>query len=150
MRVKTVLLALSTVAVTTLVGCGKGETPTPSADSVKAAAVPAAPTGAVQPGAGGKVITVQMVTDGTGNLFKPNEIEAKKGDVIRFTLTQGVHNVDFLPDSNSGKPGLPKASDMLQLPGQTFDVLVSWEKGKYYFQCDPHVLLGMKGHVEVK
>jgi plastocyanin len=39
---------------------------------------------------------------------------------------------------------------MLQLPGQTYDVLVNFPKGKYYFQCDPHAALGMKGHLEVE
>lgn len=147
MRLKTVLLAVSAAAVTTIAACGKGETAKSAADTAKA---PEAPAGAVQPGPGGKIIIVETITDETGNYFKPKEIEAKKGDVIRFTLKQGVHNVDFLPDSNPGKTGLPKPSEMLQLPGQTFDVLVNWEKGKYYFQCDPHALLGMKGHVEVE
>jgi plastocyanin len=41
-------------------------------------------------------------------------------------------------------------SDFLQLPDQTYDLLVSLAPGKYYFQCDPHALLGMIGHVEVE
>jgi plastocyanin len=39
---------------------------------------------------------------------------------------------------------------MLQLPGQTVDIPVTFEKGKYYFQCDPHAALGMRGHLEVE
>jgi len=39
---------------------------------------------------------------------------------------------------------------MLQLPGQTVDIPVNFEPGKYYFQCDPHAALGMKGHLEVE
>ena len=46
-------------------------------------------------------------------------------------------------------PGLPPASDMLQLPGQTYDVPLTFGEGTFYFQCDPHVALGMKGHVKV-
>jgi len=84
------------------------------------------------------------------NKFEPAELEAHRGDVLHFVLEAGVHNVDFLPDSNPGRAGLPKASDMLQLPGQSFDVKVTWEPGKYYFQCDPHALLGMVGRVEVE
>lgn len=61
-----------------------------------------------------------------------------------------MHNVHFLPDSNAGKAALPPASDMLQMPGQTYDVNVSFEPGRYYFQCDPHALLGMKGHLKVE
>jgi plastocyanin len=106
--------------------------------------------GPASPAPGGKVITIQLFSDEKGNYFKPNEIEAKQGDVLRFTLASGVHNVDFLPDSNPGASGLPKASDMLQLPGQTFDVPVTFAKGHYYFQCDPHALLGMTGKLEVE
>ncbi|HEU4643448.1 MAG TPA: plastocyanin/azurin family copper-binding protein [Gemmatimonadaceae bacterium] len=117
----------------------------------QAATAPAAPAGGpATPAPGGKVITIQLISDEKGNYFKPNDIEAKRGDVLRYTLVSGVHNVDFLPDSNPGASGLPKASDMLQLPGQTFDVPVTFAKGHYYFQCDPHALLGMKGKLEVE
>jgi plastocyanin len=98
----------------------------------------------------GKNIVVELYTDEKGNYFKPNKFEVHRGDRITFTLVSGVHNVHFLPDSNPGKQGLPAASDMLQLPGQTFEVLVSFAPGKYYFQCDPHALLGMIGHIEVE
>ncbi|MES2179073.1 MAG: plastocyanin/azurin family copper-binding protein [Gemmatimonadota bacterium] len=99
----------------------------------------------------GRTIIVEAITDEKGNYFQPNEIEAHEGDVIRFTLKMGVHNVNFLPDSNARKKGLPATpSEMLQLPGQTYDVPVTFEEGRYYFQCDPHALLGMKGHITVK
>ncbi|MEP6731676.1 MAG: plastocyanin/azurin family copper-binding protein [bacterium] len=116
--------------------------PSPSASSAPGGAAPS-------PGPGGKIIVVQLITDGTGNRFEPNTIAAKKGDLIRYTLQAGVHNVHFLADSNPGKSGLPAASDLLQLPGQTYDVLVSFAPGTYYFHCDPHALLGMKGHLTV-
>ena len=103
------------------------------------------------PDAGGKIIEVHLLTDEQGtNKFEPKEIEAHQGDVIRFTLKTGVHNVDFLPDSNTIKTGLPGASAMLQLPGQTVDLKVTLAPGKYYFQCDPHAALGMKGRLEVE
>ena len=41
------------------------------------------------------------------------------------------------------------AGEMLQLPDQTYDVLISFANGTYYFQCDPHALLGMVGHIRV-
>jgi plastocyanin len=91
-----------------------------------------------------------MVTDETGNYFSPKEIEAHRGDLIRFTLKVGVHNVHFLPDSNSIKTGLPPASELLQLPGQTYDFVVNLQEGEYYFQCDPHAALGMIGKLEVE
>ena len=136
-----------------LAACGGGDK-NAAADSTAAASsgvsAPAASGAPATPAAGGKVIVVQMITDGVGNRFEPNELEAKKGDVIRFTLQAGVHNVDFLPDSNPGKSGLPPKSDLLQLPGQTVDVPITFDEGHYYFQCDPHALLGMTGRLEVE
>ena len=98
----------------------------------------------------GKVIVVEMYTDEKGNYFKPNKFEVHRGDLIKFTLASGVHNVHFLPDSNPGAKDLPPMSEFLQLPGQTFEYVVSLAPGKYYFQCDPHALLGMVGRIEVE
>ena len=98
----------------------------------------------------GRTIIVEMYSDANGNYYKPSQIEAHRGDVIRFTLKSGVHNVNFLADSNSGKTGLPPASDMLQLPDQTHDLKVTLGEGRYYFQCDPHAALGMKGYLKVE
>jgi plastocyanin len=135
------------VAVAGIIAACSGDTGgSAGATSGAAPAADAAPS--VTPT--GKVITVEMITDATGNYFKPKEIEAHRGDIVRFVLKSGVHNVNFLPDSNPGKTGLPKASDFLQLPGQEFDVLVSFAPGHYYFQCDPHALLGMVGKLEVE
>jgi plastocyanin len=151
-------------AALTLVGCkgeGKSVDTTAASSAAGAAGQGAAGAGAaaskpgaageLTPDAGGKVITVQMVTDDKGNYFEPKEVEAHPGDVIRYTLKQGVHNVHFVADSNKAAQGLPtEPSDMLQLPGQTADVKVTWAPGKYYFQCDPHAALGMTGQVEVE
>jgi plastocyanin len=98
----------------------------------------------------GKAIVIEATSDATGNYFKPNQVTAHEGDTLRFKLVTGVHNVHFLPDSNPGKKGLPPASEFLQLPGQTVDIPVTFEEGTYYFQCDPHALLGMKGHLVVQ
>lgn len=98
----------------------------------------------------GRIVVVEMHSDADGNYFKPADVEVHRGDVIRFTLKSGVHNVNFLADSNSGKANLPPVSDMLQLPEQTYDVKVTLAEGRYYFQCDPHAALGMKGHIKVE
>lgn len=129
------------LTVVALAACSKAPTGDDKAKPADAAATSQA--------AAGKIIVVEAYSDAQGNYFKPNEITAKPGDIVRFTLKAGVHNIDFLADSNPGKTGLPKASDMLQLPDQTYDVNVTFAKGRYYFQCDPHALLGMKGHLTV-
>lgn len=137
-------IRIATIAlVTTLAACGGSD----AAPDTAAARTPAAASG-VQPT--GKVITIEMFTDEQGNYFKPKDIEAHRGDLLRFTLGSGVHNVHFLPDSNPGRTGLPAASEFLQLPGQTYDLVVSLPQGKYFFQCDPHALLGMVGTLEVE
>jgi plastocyanin len=103
------------------------------------------------PDPGGKVVTVELYSDAVGNYFKPAEVHAKPGDVIRYTLKIGVHNVHFLADSNAGRSNYPPSpSDMLQLPGQTLDLAVKMPAGSYYFQCDPHAALGMKGRLIVQ
>jgi plastocyanin len=135
------------LAAITLAGCSSGEK-TPASDSSPATTPAQSQAPAVKPT--GKTIVVELITDEKGNYFKPSKIEAHQGDLIKFTLTAGVHNVHFLPDSNPGKSGLPAPSDLLQLPGQTFDFLVALAPGKYYFQCDPHAALGMQGHLEVE
>ena len=109
------------------------------------------PGSPLTPAAGGKVIVIEMTTDEKGNnKFAPNDFEAHQGDVMRFTLGTGVHNVHFLADSNRTLTSPPPASPLLQLPGQTHDIAVDFPEGRYYFQCDPHALLGMIGHVKVE
>ena len=142
-------LALCVAVLLAACGGDKPGTGTPPPGTTPPSVEAAAPAGPQTPDNGGKLIVVQLITDETGNYFKPKELEARRGDVIRFTLGQGVHNVNFLPDSNAGKGALPKPSDLLQLPGQTYDVKVSFGAGTYYFQCDPHAALGMHGHLKV-
>lgn len=136
-----------------IVACG-GSAANKTDSSAAPSAAPSTATAAAgpqTPDPGRRVIVVEAMTDEQGNnVFKPAKVEAHRGDVLRFTLKGGVHNVHFLPDSNPGKSGLPAASDMLQIPGQTYDLKVTLEPGKYYFQCDPHALLGMKGRLEVE
>ena len=143
------------MAALLLAACGGKER---SSDSGQQAAPPPAASSSsnafgenLAPDAGGKVIEVALLTDDQGNnKFEPNDIEAHQGDVIRYTLKSGVHNVHFLPDSNTIKTGLPEPSALLQLPGQAIDLKVALAPGKYYFQCDPHAALGMKAHLEVE
>lgn len=140
-------------AAASLAACAVKEQPSDSTQAATAAAPAAAPAagGPQTPDAGGKIIEILATTDEKGNnVFVPADFEAHQGDVIRYTLGQGVHNVHFLPDSNPGAQGLPPAGEMMQLPGQTYDVKVTFAPGSYYYQCDPHALLGMVGRVKVE
>lgn len=105
---------------------------------------------AAAPAATGTVIDVKMITDDKGNYFEPADITAKPGDVLRFILVSGVHNVSFPAASNADASALPEMSPYLQLPGQTYDLAVSLAAGDYTFQCDPHAALGMVGTLTVQ
>lgn len=140
-------LLLAVVSAISLGACSGEKKETAGKEAGESAASPGpGPSTA----ATGDTVIIEMWTDATGNYFKPNKIEAEQGDVLRYVLKAGVHNVHFLPDSNTIKTGLPPASEQLQLPEQTYDLVVSMAPGHYYFQCDPHAALGMKGQLEVE
>lgn len=126
-----------------LSACG-GHSEVPATDA-------AAPAGsdAAAPTPAGRTIEVETISDDKGNYFEPKKIEAHRGDVLKFTLVSGVHNVHFPADKNPGASGLPEPSELLQLPGQTLEIPVSFKPGKYFFQCDPHAALGMSGELDV-
>jgi len=115
---------------------------TPPAADEKVTATESTPTG--------QVIEVKMITEGAVNHFVPAEVTAKKGDVIRFVLESGVHNVSFAADPNAAAAGLPSPSTFLQQPGEKYDVAVTFPAGKYAFQCEPHAVLGMVGTLTVQ
>jgi plastocyanin len=151
-RTKHRLFFLTAVgAIAALAACGGGADKGPDTSTTASQQAPPTPGAPLTPAAGGKVVPIEMMTDDQGNnKFSPNKFEVHPGDVLRFTLVSGVHNVHFLPDSNAAAQGLPEASPLLQAPGQTFDIAVNFKPGHYYFQCDPHALLGMTGRMEVE
>jgi plastocyanin len=126
-------------------GCGEGSGAASEGGRVVAAAQVRAP--AVQPT--GNVIPVKMIS-GSGERFEPSAIEAAAGDVLRFVLEVGVHNVSFPAADNPSGVRLPDSSPYLQLPGQTWDLLVDLPPGTYTFVCDPHAAMGMVGTLTVR
>ncbi len=96
----------------------------------------------------GTVIEIGMFGIGE-TYYGPDRVTARRGDVIRFKLESGVHNTSFPADKNPEGVRLPDSTPYLQVPGQTYDVTVDLPPGEYYFQCDPHVALGMIGHLTV-
>jgi plastocyanin len=148
----TLKLGSSLAALSFLIACG-GEKAAEHDTAAEHTATPttATPGAPLTPKEGGRVIVIEMTTDEKGvNKFSPNDLEAHQGDVLRFTLGSGVHNVHFVADSNRTLTSPPPASPLLQLPGQTYDIAVDFPEGRYYFQCDPHALIGMVGHVKVE
>ena len=144
-----IISAFGLVTVLSLAACTGGEAAAGSdaavavsADAVQPAAAAAQPTG--------NVIEVRMVTEGASNYFEPAEVTARPGDVIRFTLVSGLHNVSCPAGLNGSAAGLPEATPFLQTPGQYVDVPVNMEPGSYTFHCDPHVAMGMVGRLIVE
>lgn len=139
------LFPIAALGLSFLAACG-GETtqasPDPGSASAPSAAAEVPPTG--------NVIEVKMITDDKGNYFEPAQVTAAPGDVVRFVLESGVHNVSFPASQNANVAGLPGVGEMLQLPGQTYDVPVNFAAGEYRFQCDPHAALGMVGTLKVQ
>lgn len=143
------MCSLAVLAATVgLAGCGSqdakasssAQAATPAAGEATAATV--APTG--------NVVEVKLITDGAGNYFEPSEVSVSRGDVVRYVLVSGVHNVSFPASSNPGAASLPETSSYLQLPGQTYEITVDLPAGEYAFQCDPHAALGMVGTLIVE
>ena len=117
--------------------CGTGD----AAQTSDASTVPS-----VEPT--GTVIEVTMASVG-GEVFGPAEVSARRGDVLRFVLESGVHNVSFPAEQNVAGVRLPDASPYLQVPGQSHDILIDLPAGEYNFHCDPHAVLGMVGTLTV-
>jgi len=159
----TLPLRIASFAALALAACGGGDQPgggPARTESTLPAGTPT-PTTLAPPGGGpvalgptvapsGRTIQVQMVTDEKGNRFDPDTVQARAGDVLKFTVGTGVHNVDFLAAKNPGVQGLPAPSELLQQPGQSKEYVVGLQPGSYYFQCDPHAALGMAGTLVVQ
>jgi plastocyanin len=125
------------VALVVATACGTG-------DAAQTGAAGSRPS--VEPT--GTVIEVAMNSIG-GETFGPAELTVRRGDVVRFVLESGVHNVSFPADQNISTVQLPEASPYLQVPGQTWDLLVDLPAGTYTYHCDPHAVLGMVGTLTV-
>jgi plastocyanin len=97
----------------------------------------------------GDVVEVLMVS-GRGEIFDPGHVTVKRGDVLRFKLEMGVHNASWPAAENPAGVQLPEATPYLQIPGQTYDVLIDMPPGEYTYHCDPHAALGMIGKLTVE
>jgi plastocyanin len=144
---KRISLFAAFTAMAVAVGACGGDTPS--------GAAPTGAAGSAEPAASsvpttGNVVEVKMISDPSrGEVFDPAEFTVQRGDVVRFVLQSGVHNASFTPNKNPSGVKLPKASPYLQAPGQTYEFVVEQPNGEYYFQCDPHVALGMVGSMTV-
>ena len=101
----------ATIAVAALLAAcgGGGDQQTPPSQTTQQPSA-AANAGPLTPAAGGKVITVEMTTDGEGSYFKPRDVHANRGNVVRYTLKVGVHNVHFLAGLERRQIRIPRGA----------------------------------------
>lgn len=100
------------------------------------------------------VVEVRMMDDGGHLRFEPANIEAKRGDMIRFVQSGTMpHNVEFV--RNGAPEGVELSelwsSDYLQADGDVYEVEIDdrFLDGEYAFVCAPHVTLDMIGTLRV-
>jgi plastocyanin len=127
-------------------GCGGADAPANTAAAAEPGSAAVAPVEAPAPT--GNVVEVRMIS-GRGEIFEPSTVTVKRGDVVRFVLDSGVHNVSFPANKNPGGIALPATSAYLTSPGQAHEMTVDLPAGSYTFQCDPHTMMGMTGTLTV-
>ncbi len=104
------------------------------------------------PHASAHTVQIRMTRDSTGTrfYFEPSTVSVYAGDTLRFVNGAGMHNVDFLADSNPAGVRLPAATPVAKHQGDHLDLVLHLPPGRYVYVCDPHVREGMVGHVIVE
>jgi manganese oxidase len=102
----------------------------------------------------GRLIDVSIVDDGGNLRFEPSTIDARRGDVVRFTQRGSMpHNVEFVRNSAPAGAELGDAwtGPYLTKVGETYELKIDggFQDGEYRFVCAPHVSLGMAGSITV-
>jgi len=93
------------------------------------------------------VLNAATVTvNNSSNTFTPDEISINQGDTVKFSIG-GIHNVVEVSQQTW------EANEATSNGGFTLDfgggVLVFNTPGTYYYVCEPHASVGMKGIIEV-
>jgi manganese oxidase len=101
-----------------------------------------------------RTLQVRILDDGGRMRFEPENLEVRRGDVVRFVLDGTMpHNVQFVrntapQDTDIGDywtgPFLTKA-------GEVYEVRIDerFADGSYEYVCTPHIAMGMKGTLVV-
>jgi plastocyanin len=100
------------------------------------------------PGQENGVSCADYTVEVTNNVFTPDTLVINVGETVEWLCTEGFHNVNgtlaTYPDNPEGfGNGAPQNAPWSY--SYTFNV-----PGEYDYQCDPHRLLGMLGHIVVQ
>lgn len=100
------------------------------------------------------MIVVKLVERG-GSVpyaFEPANIEAQRGDTIRFLqAADAPHDVRFTKEPSGAKLGSATTGPYLVARGDKYDLIIDarFTDGVYNFVCDPHEMIGMRGSLTV-
>ena len=142
-------VALLVSVAGSLAACGSQDASAAATEGA-AVGVATASEGASSPAPEGRVVEVKMVTSGAQNYFEPADFTVSRGDVVRFVLDSGLHNVSFPAAQNPGMVNLPGPSPFMQRAGEVYELMVNLAPGSYHYQCDPHIMMGMVGRMTVE
>jgi manganese oxidase len=103
----------------------------------------------------GRTLEVRIVEDGGSMRFEPENLEVKRGDVVRFVQDGTMpHNVQFVRNT------APRGSDIgdywmgpfLNKKGEVYEVEIDerFLDGDWEYVCTPHIAMGMKGTLSVE
>jgi len=92
--------------------------------------------------------TAQIIVDVTVRNydFNPSSITIAAGDTVRWTNIQGNHNVNGRKDTFPSNP--TSFGNVVSSPGWVYTYVFD-VPGFYNYQCDPHLIFGMVGDINV-
>lgn len=100
------------------------------------------------------IVVVKLIERGgsTPYAFEPANIEAVRGDTVRFVqAADAPHNVRFTKEPGGAKLGSATTGPYLVAKGDKYDLVIDarFADGVYSFVCDPHEMIGMRGTLVV-
>lgn len=96
---------------------------------------------------GAQATIVDVTTSGL--TFTPNEVTINVGDSVRFSVPSSHNVVQVSPALWDANKNEPETNGFSVDFGETKEVLFS-TAGTYYYVCQPHAAVGMKGKIVVK
>lgn len=97
-------------------------------------------------------LTVKVLGMHEDSRFEPAELSVSAGDVVRFTIEEGVHTVTAYHPDNRRPLGIPETADSFDSgPLSAGDIwyLEIQVPGEYNYFCLPHERFGHVGKINV-
>jgi manganese oxidase len=101
-----------------------------------------------------RVLEVSIVDEGGSMRFEPENLEVRRGDVVRF-VQQGTmpHNVQFVRNTAPRGAEIDEywMGPFLNKQGEVYEVTIDerFLDGAWEYVCTPHIAMGMKGTLTV-